>query len=81
MRKILTILLLVCCTNGIAKGKPEVVYVGNGRYVCQGDKNSLPCAQVDANNRQQEERRSYDYERKREEEARHSQELESSHHR
>ncbi len=78
MKKIFAVLLLVLGTSVIAKGKPEVVYVGDGRYACQGDRNSPACAQVDANNRQREDRRAYEYERKRDEEERRRREFESS---
>ena len=78
MKKILTVLLLMLSTSAIAKSKPEVVYVGDGRYVCQGDRNSLACAQVDTYNRQREEHRAFEYERKRDEEERRRRELESN---
>ena len=78
MNKLLAALLLVLSTSVIAKGKPEVVYAGDGRYVYQGDRNSPACAQVDANNRQREERRADEYERKREQEERRRREVEST---
>ncbi len=78
MNKVFAVVLLALSTNVMAKGKPEVVYVGDGRYVCQGDKNSPACAQVDANNRQREERRAYEYERKHDDEERRRREFELS---
>lgn len=44
-----------------AHAESKVSYVGSGRYVCSD--NSAQCAQIDANNRQQQERSTRDYDR------------------
>lgn len=44
-----------------AHAEPKSTYVGDGRFACRGS--STQCAQVDANNRQQQERQSNDYQR------------------
>lgn len=43
--------------------EPKTVYVGDGRWTCQG--NSSQCAQVEANNRQREQQRQYESDRQR----------------
>ena len=56
MTRFFAIILLTITTSAIAKddGKADIHYVGLGRYTCSGDK--YKCAQIDANNRAQEER-------------------------
>ncbi len=49
MTRFLAIALLALATSAIAKEKPEIRYVGLGRYTCSG--NSAECAQINANNR------------------------------
>lgn len=53
--------LLAAAFAAQAKEDPKVTYVGQGRYTCSG--NSPACAQVDANNRNQQERSNYEYKR------------------
>lgn len=49
MNKLLAITLLALAASAFAKDKPDVTYVGGGRYTCSGK--SAQCAQIDANNR------------------------------
>ena len=61
----LAVLLALIATCATAKEKPEIVYVGSGRWACSG--NSAACAQIDQNNRMiEEQRRARDDRRERE---------------
>lgn len=53
----ITAMLSVTSVMQANAAEPRVTYVGDGRFVCQGD--SAACAQVDANNRQREMQRQY----------------------
>lgn len=64
-KMILAVACMVVSTYATARDKPEVIYAGDGRYVCKGDRNSPTCAQVEANNRQREQQRQWEYERNR----------------
>jgi hypothetical protein len=54
-------LVVMSITAYAEKQKSEAVYAGQGRWVCSG--NTAACAQVDANNRQQQERTDNEYKR------------------
>lgn len=41
------------CTFGALSAEPRVTYVGEGRYTCSGS--AAKCAQIDQNNRQQQQ--------------------------
>lgn len=44
-----------------AHADTKAIYVGDGRFACQG--NSTQCAQADVNNRQRESQRANEYQR------------------
>lgn len=56
-------LLLTSAIQAFPSEQPKVTYVGGDRYVCSG--RSYECAQIDANNRAQEEREQRRYENQR----------------
>ena len=58
--KAIPLVFAIICNVAIAKEDPNARYVGGGRYLCDG--NAAKCAQIEANNRAQEERERSRYE-------------------
>ena len=61
IKHVLFAALVAMSITAHAEKQPEAIYAGGGRFVCTG--NSAACAQVDSNNRQQQERSDNEYRR------------------